>query len=110
MTLDAVVGLIQSAPQVGSGIGELKALAIAPVIGAGFQFDQRAFVHLVSVHQVLHVELMGNLEENSSAMVCFAGRRQGSPGCIQTSQFQMPRVLGFGLQPAVHMRCETELG
>ncbi len=110
MALDAVVRLIERGGQIHAHVGEVEALAMAPV--ALRQRPLRLSVHLQRLdrNQVVHIQLVRNPEQYVAAMFVPARWRECSPARILRGGLKLRRVLQLGFEPARNMVDETRLG
>jgi hypothetical protein len=72
VALDAVVRFVEGTSQIHAGVGQAEAFAMAPVVRG--QLVLRYTVEkLFDGHEVLHVELVGDLEEDAFVVLLLAG-------------------------------------
>ena len=110
VALDAVVGVVERAGEVGAGVREGEAFAVTPVVAGELELDEAVRFDFVGVDEVLGVQLVRRLEHHASLVFRFALRGKGGPdgvGCGDTELFGMGR---FVVQPAVHVGGVAELG
>src|SRR4029077_225565 len=96
---DAVIRLIESAGEVGSLVGQRKAVAAPP-----FVFGQPQHRHPVALdgldrHQMMHVEAMRDFEQNAVAMLAAPSGRQCRPGGIALRDLDRARISGLAIEP-----------
>ncbi len=109
VALDAVMRVIQRAGEVGSGICELEAFAMTPVIARKPQLHEAIGLGGVGGHQMVHVELVGRLEENARAVLRFALGSQRGPRGIERGETEGLSVIGLGFEPALDVIGEVQL-
>ena len=79
MAPDAVVRLVERACEIGAGIGEGEAFALAPVLLRQMQHGDAVLHHRLDRHEMRHVELVRHLEEHARAMLARVLPARASP-------------------------------
>ena len=82
MAEDAVVGLVEGAGQIGAGIGEGEALAVAVVMGIELGHGDAMAIDGLHRHQMIGIELARRLEQHAGAMLGPARLGERRPGGI----------------------------
>ncbi len=110
VALDAVVGLIESAGEIGTGIGELKTLPVPPVAGVELEVIQARGADGFHRNQVMGIELVRSLKQNAGAVLRLASRRERGPCGIACGEAKGFGMFGFVVQPPGDVAGEAQFG
>ena len=110
MALDAIVGLIEGTGEVGTGIGELEAFTMTPVVARQLKFLDALVGDGFDFHEMQVIQLVRRFEEHALFMFGFAFGGECGPGGILGGQFEMTTVFFFRLEPLIHVTGEAHFG
>ena len=96
---DTVIRLVERAFEVGAGVGQGKAFAAPPFVVAPPQHRGPVAPDRLDRHQMLHVEPVRHLEQQTLPVAAAAVRRQRRPDGILPSDFERCRVKGLVVEP-----------
>ena len=99
MAPDAVIRLVERTRDVGAGIGQREPVARAPVVLREAQHCDAVALDGLDRNEMLHVEPMRHLEEETFAVLVLSRRRQGCPGGIFDCRAQGRRVGRLVVEP-----------
>ena len=110
MAPDTVIGLVQGACQIGTGVGQLEAPAAANMRRldgeGGGAVDLAALDGVIDHGQ--RVDLARRLEQHAGGVVVRASFSQKGPGSIFECQVQAAGKAGFVGLPALHLARESQ--
>src|SRR6185312_4071434 len=107
---DAVIRLVERAEEVGAGIGEGETVARTVMLLGQAQHRDAVDELALDRDEMLHIELVRHLEEDSAAMRLAARRRERRPGGVVRGERQRLAMLRLGLEPGGNVAGEGEFG